>query len=136
MKNPITIETKVQADIDKVWKYWTEPKHIEKWNNASDDWHTVSVENDVKEEGEFKYRMEAKDGTMGFDFGGTYSAVKKNDLLEYALHDGRKVKIEFLKDADRVKIVETFEPESENSVEMQKQGWQAILANFKKYVED
>ena len=130
-----TVETSINASIDKVWNYWTHPDHIKEWNNASDDWHTPKVENDLKEGGRFVYRMEAKDGSVGFDFGGTYSAVQPKEHLAYTLDDDRNVSIAFEGDGDQTKIIEIFAPESENSIEMQKQGWQAILDNFKQYVE-
>lgn len=134
-KNKITIETTVNSDFGKVWEHWTDPKHITKWNNASDDWHTTKAENDLQVGGRFSSRMEAKDASMGFDFGGTYSEVIPNEHIAYSLDDGRKVEISFVKTASGTTITESFEPESQNSVEMQQQGWQAILDNFKKYTE-
>lgn len=134
-KKTITIETTVNAPVAKVWDYWTNPKHIIKWNQASDDWHTTRAENDLREGGKFSSRMEAKDGSFGFDFGGAYDKIKQNEYIEYTIGDGRKVKIFFTSQNDKTKIVETFEPENTNSMEMQKGGWQAILDNFKKYTE-
>ena len=132
----ITIETSVNAPIHKVWNYWTEPAHIKKWNNASPDWHTPAAENDLRIGGKFSSTMAAKDGSMSFDFWGEYTEVKPNEKIEYTLGDGRKVKILFTEDRKNVKIVESFEAESENPVEMQKGGWQAIMDNFKKYTEE
>lgn len=131
----ITITTTVLAPAEKVWERWTVPEHIIKWNNASDDWHTTHAENDLRIGGKFLSRMEAKDGSLGFDFIGIYDLVKENKLLEYTLGDGRKVIIVFTGISNTTNIVETFEAESENSIEMQRSGWQAILENFKKYAE-
>ncbi len=131
----ITITTTVLAPAEKVWKLWTAPEHIIKWNNASDDWHTTHAENDLRIGGKFLSRMEAKDGSFGFDFIGIYDLVKENKLLEYTLGDGRKVIIVFTGIGNTTNIVETFEAENENSIEMQRSGWQAILENFKKYAE-
>jgi len=131
----ITITTTVLAPPEKVWERWTVPEHIIKWNNASDDWHTTHAENDLRIGGKFLSRMEAKDGSLGFDFIGIYDLVKENKLLEYTLGDGRKVIIVFTGIGNTTNIVETFEAESENSIEMQRSGWQAILENFKKYAE-
>ncbi len=134
-KKTITVENTIQVPVDKVWRYWTDPTHIKKWNNASDDWHTPFAENDLKKGGKFLSRMESKDGKYGFDFGGVYDEVKKNELISYTMGDGRKVEISFLDGSGTTKISETFEAENTNSLEMQKDGWQAILDNFKKYVE-
>jgi uncharacterized protein YndB with AHSA1/START domain len=131
----ITVEATINAPVEKVWKLWTLPEHITKWNNASDDWHTPHAENDLRAGGKFLSRMEAKDGSMGFDFGGVYDEVKTNELIAYTLGDGRKVKVTFTKQGNATKVVTTFEAENENPVEMQRGGWQAILDNFKKYTE-
>lgn len=133
--NKITITTTVNKDIDTVWEAWAEPKHIKNWNNASPDWHTPKAENDLRKGGKFGSRMEAKDGSMGFDFGGTYDEVILNKSIKYSLDDGRKVVITFTKTDEGVSITETFEPENQNSLEKQQQGWQTILNSFKKYVE-
>ena len=134
-RTKITVETTVNAPIEKVWDYFTQPKHITKWNNASDDWHTPSATNDLKVGGNFVYRMEAKDGSFGFDFGGVYESVDENEYIEYTIGDGRNVKINFTSDGDKTKVVESFEAENKNSIEMQKAGWQNILDSFKKYTE-
>jgi uncharacterized protein YndB with AHSA1/START domain len=134
-KTLITIETSIKAPVEKVWQFWSSPQHIMKWNNASDDWHTTKSENDLRVGGQFLSRMEAKDGSFGFDFGGVYDEVKKNELIAYTLGDGRKVVNEFTAQGNTTDIKITFEAESMNPVEMQKGGWQAILDNFKKYTE-
>ncbi len=132
----ITVQNTINAPVEKVWKYWSAPEHITKWCNASDDWHTPRAENDLRTGGSFSSRMEAKDGSMGFDFGGIYDAVKKNEYIEYTMGDGRKVKINFTANGNSTKVVESFEAESMNPIEMQQGGWQAILDNFKKYTEE
>ena len=134
-KTVITVETTVNAPVQKVWEYWSKPEHITKWAAASDDWHTTRAENDLRKGGSFVSRMEAKDGSFGFDFGGVYDEVRNNEYMEYTLGDNRKVKITFTKNGNATKVVESFEAESENPVEMQKGGWQAIMDNFKKYTE-
>jgi uncharacterized protein YndB with AHSA1/START domain len=134
-KTSITVQTIVKAPIDKVWKYWNEPKHITNWAFASEDWHTPFAENDIRTGGKFKSTMAAKDGSFSFDFEGVYSKVEENKLIEYSIADGRKVKITFAAEGKDTKVVETFEAESQNPIEMQKGGWQAILDNFKKYTE-
>ncbi|WP_149304549.1 SRPBCC family protein [Pareuzebyella sediminis] len=131
----ITIEAKVKTPIEKVWKYWTDPKHIVKWNSASEDWHTTKTENNLQVGGKFTFRMEAKDGSMGFDFGGTYDQVKPREKISYTLDDDRKVQVTFVEEDRQTKVVEVFETETTNPVEMQRNGWQAILDNFKVYTE-
>lgn len=131
----LTIEASINAPIEKVWKTWTEPEHIMQWSNASDDWHTPKAENDLRAGGKFMSRMEAKDGSFGFDFGGIYTHVKPHELIAYTLGDGRKVSIWFTSEGNNTHIKEEFEAEGENPVEMQQAGWQAILDNFKKHVE-
>ena len=134
-KTFVTVETIITAPVEKVWKYWTTPEHITKWNNASDDWHTPKAENDLLVGGQFLSRMEAKDGSFGFDFVGVYDEVTTNELIAYTMGDGRKTKITFLNKDTETIVTETFEAETENSIELQKGGWQAILDNFKKYTE-
>ncbi|MGZ9818121.1 SRPBCC family protein [Peribacillus simplex] len=131
----VTVETTIQAPIEKVWKYWTEPDHITKWYNPSDDWHTPFAENDLRQGGKFVSRMEAKDGSAGFDFGGIYDEVKLHEVIAYTMGDGRKVKITFKEQENEIEVIETFDAETTHPIEFQKQGWQAILNNFKKYVE-
>jgi uncharacterized protein YndB with AHSA1/START domain len=134
-KSNIMVQTTIQAPVDKVWNLWTMPEHITKWNSASDDWHTPKAENDLRVNGTFSSRMEAKDGSFGFDFGGTYTDVKQHELISYTMEDGRKVSVTFEANGNETKLIETFEAETENPAEMQRQGWQAILDNFKTYVE-
>jgi len=132
----ITVETNVHAPIEKVWDYFTNSKHIVQWNNASDDWHTPRAENDLRTGGNFLYRMEAKDGSFGFDFGGTYTSVEEHKYIEYTIGDGRKVKVSFnAVSNNQTHITENFEAENTHSLEMQRGGWQNILDNFKKYTE-
>lgn len=128
-------ETIVNAPIYKVWECFTLPAHVVNWYNASEDWHAPKAENDLQPGGKFTIRMEAKDGSFGFDFGGVYDAVEKNKIIEYTLDDKRKVKIEFTEEGAQTTIAEQFEPEYTNTHEMQQGGWQSILNNFKKYVE-
>ena len=134
-KTPITVETIIKAPVEKVWNYFTSPEHIMQWNTASDDWFTPKAENDLRIGGSFNSRMEAKDGSFGFDFGGIYDDVKEHELIAYTLGDGRKVSVHFSSNEGNTKLVEIFEAENTNPVEMQKGGWQAILDNFKKHVE-
>jgi uncharacterized protein YndB with AHSA1/START domain len=134
-KTTITVENTVNAPVEKTWIFWTSPEHITKWNNASDDWHTPHAENDLRAGGKFLSRMEAKDGSFGFDFGGQYDEIKINELIAYTLDDGRKVKVIFSGKGNQTKVVENFEAESVNSIDLQRGGWQAILDNFKKYTE-
>lgn len=131
----ITIEATIEAPIEKVWETWTKPEHITQWSFASEDWFTPKAENDLRPGGKFSTRMEAKDGSFGFDFEGTYDEVTDHKLISYSLEDGRKVKIEFEEKGDQTLVKEIFDAETENTVEMQKAGWQAILNNFKKYTE-
>jgi uncharacterized protein YndB with AHSA1/START domain len=130
----ITVEVVVNAPLEKAWRYFTEPEHITKWNNASPDWHSPKAENDLRVGGTFNYRMEAKDGNAGFDFAGTYTGVVPHRMISYTMGD-RKVKVTFEEEGSRTHIVEVFEPETVNSWEMQRSGWQAILDNFKSHCE-
>jgi len=132
----ITVEATVNAAIEKVWNCWTAPNHIIKWNNASPDWHTPYAENDLRTGGKFKSTMAARDGSMSFDFEGEYTNVVDQQLIEYALGDGRTVKVEFIEEGVAVKIIEQFDAEQMNPVDMQQAGWQAILNNFKSYTEN
>jgi uncharacterized protein YndB with AHSA1/START domain len=131
----ITIETEVKAPIEKIWEHWNEPAHIVQWATASDDWHTTRATNDLKPGGQFVTRMEAKDGSMGFDFAGTYTNVVPMKKIAYKIGDGRNVDIDFISKDNGYRIIEKFEAEEENPIEMQQGGWQAILNNFKKNVE-
>ncbi|GAB3328376.1 SRPBCC family protein [Marivirga atlantica] len=135
MKDPIEVSTTVKAPLNKVWEYWTSPQHITKWNFASDDWHCPNAENDLQIGAKFSYRMESTDGEMGFNFSGKYTEISPNNSITYLIDDGRKVSITFNEEGDSTKIVEQFEAENENARDMQQQGWQAILNNFKRYAE-
>lgn len=134
-KTVITIASTVDAPVAKVWEYWTKPEHVKKWNAASDDWHTTRAENDLREGGNFSFRMEARDGSFGFDFGGVYDVVTPNEYIEFTLGDGRKVDVTFKKQGEATAITENFVAENTHSLEMQKGGWQSILDNFKMYTE-
>lgn len=131
----ITIEVTVQADLTTVWEQWTNPHHILQWNTASEDWHTTKAENDLRVGGKFSSRMEAKDGSFGFDFWGIYDRIIPGSLIESTLGDQRKVSVQFQSKGDGTHITESFEAEKQNTPELQKSGWQAILNNFKKHVE-
>lgn len=134
-KVTITVETTVNKPVAEVWKYWTEPQHITGWSFASDEWHAPKAENDLRDGGRFLTRMEAKDGSFGFDFSGKYDEVKTNEYISYTLDDGRKVTITFVGLENVTRVVETFEAEATNPVEMQEAGWQAFMDNFKRYSE-
>lgn len=136
MKKAITVVTLIKAPIEKVWRSWTEPIHITRWNFASNDWWAPRATNDLTKGGKFSFRMEAKDGSFGFDLEGVYDRVEIQKRIDYTLSDGRKVMVEFVIDGSACKVVEEFEAETENSEELQRAGWQAILDNFKKYVEE
>lgn len=131
----ITIEINVNAPIDIVWDTWTNPKHVVKWNHASEDWHSPNASNDLKVGGKFDYRMEAKDGSFGFDFSGTYIEIEEKSLLLTKLDDDRLVHTEFSQHNGFVRIVENFEADAENTLELQREGWFAILTNYKNYTE-
>jgi uncharacterized protein YndB with AHSA1/START domain len=132
----IKIEAVISAGIAKVWNYWTKPEHITKWNFAYDDWHCPSANNDLKAGGKFTFRMEAKDGSFGFDFEGIYDEIIDHKKIAYTMLDGRKAITDFESKRNEILVSTIFDAENENPVEMQKVGWQAILHNFKKYVED
>jgi uncharacterized protein YndB with AHSA1/START domain len=135
-KTKVTVQAVIQAPVEKVWRYWSEPEHITKWNQASETWHSPRSENDLRVGGKFLTRMEAKDGSMGFDFGGVYEVVKQHEQISYTMGDGRKVDITFVNQGNETKVVEIFDAESTHSIEMQQAGWQAIMDNFKKYTEE
>lgn len=134
-KTIITVSTTVNAPVQKVWECWTKPEHIVNWNNASADWCTPRAENDLRKGGRFSYRMEACDGSMGFDFTGEYTDVEPYREIAYLLEDGRKVRILFTEESGSTGITESFEAEGMHSAELQRSGWQAIVDNFKQYVE-
>lgn len=131
----ITVRATIHAPAQKVWKFWTEPRHIISWNHASDDWHTLSAENDLRIGGRFSSRMEAKDGSWGFDFAGKYTKVDTHRQIDYMMDDGRTVSVLFESDGDSTHITQTFEAEETHTLEKQREGWQAILDNFKKHAE-
>lgn len=135
MAQRVTIETTVNAPLATAWETWTKPEHVTKWNHASDDWHSPTGKSDLREGGEFSYRMEAKDKSVGFDFGGKYTKVIHQKQIEYTMGDGRTVSATFTEKDGKTHIVQSFDAESENPVEMQRQGWQAIMDNHKKYAE-
>lgn len=132
---PITVVATINAPISKVWEYWTKPEHITKWAFASSDWEAPSAENDLKVGGKFNTVMAAKDKSASFNFNGVYTAVKEHELIEYNIEGGRHVKVEFMQVPEGITVTVIFDPEDENSEEMQRGGWQAISDNFKKYVE-
>ena len=130
----ITVETIVHASVGDVWKAYTSPSDIVKWNAATDDWHTTKASVDLRVGGSFSSRMEAKDGSFGFDFAGTYTAVVPNERIEYSFGD-RSAIVNFTETSEGVRIDISFDAEATHSIEQQRAGWQAILANFKRHVE-
>lgn len=130
----LTVHTNIEAPVEKVWDFYTEPQHVTKWNNASPDWHSPSAENDLRVGGNFSFRMEAKDGSAGFDFAGTYTEVVQLKKIAYTMAD-RSAEVTFLEQGNKTDVTVVFDAEAENSLEMQQAGWQAILDNFKKYTE-
>jgi uncharacterized protein YndB with AHSA1/START domain len=135
MNEPIIVTTTVNSPIEKVWACWTQPEHITQWTFASEDWCSPRAESDLTVGGKFLTRMEAKDGSAGFDFNGVYTEVVENEKISYTIEGGRKVDITFTQEESLTTVTESFDPETENPLEMQRVGWQAILDNFKKYVE-
>jgi uncharacterized protein YndB with AHSA1/START domain len=131
----ITVERVVNAKLNRVWDAWNNPEDIKRWNSAQDDWHTTKAAVDLREGGKFSARMEAKDGSEGFDFEGTYTRVVPNQAIAYRMGDGREVQVEFVERGGGVQVKETFDAETENPPELQRQGWQAILDNFARHVE-
>jgi len=135
LQNQIEVKTLVKAPLNMVWNCWTDPKHIVKWNHASEDWHTTKAESNLVDGGIFSYRMEAKDGSFGFDFEGVFTHVVTEKLIAINLGDNRKMQVQFEPQDQFTLVKELFEPEKENPIAMQKTGWLAILDNFKTYVE-
>jgi uncharacterized protein YndB with AHSA1/START domain len=131
----ITVQSTIQADTQKVWDFYTQPEHIIGWNFASDDWHCPRATNDLRVNGKFSARMEAKDGSYGFDFNTQYDEVEVHEKIAYTMEDGRKAAITFSGENGATLVTVTFDAENQNDLEMQRSGWQAILDNFKKYVE-
>lgn len=136
MATKLTVKATINAPVNKVWEYYNNPILITQWNAASEDWHSPRAENDLKEGGRFNYRMEAKDGSNGFDFTGIYNQVKENELIKYTMDDGREVTVKMNEDNGSTNIEITFDAESDFPLEYQQEGWQAILNNFKKYLEN
>ena len=135
MANQITVQKLVNAPLEKVWDYWTRPEHIIHWNFASPDWHSPRAENDLRVGGKFSYNMAAKDGSMSFDFGGSYTNTKHLQQIDYTIGDGRKVSVTFSREGSGTQVTEVFEAEQVHSHELQRNGWQAILDNFAAYTE-
>ena len=132
---PITVQNTIEASIENVWALWTDPAHVKNWNFASNDWHCPKANSDFVVGGEFHYIMAAKDGSVEFDFCGTFTKIIDQSAIQIFLEDGREMNLQFITEGQATKVIETFEPEEVNSLELQKQGWQAILNNFKAYVE-
>jgi uncharacterized protein YndB with AHSA1/START domain len=130
----ITVETFVRAPVERVWQAWITPSDITQWNAASDDWHTPTASVDFRVGGRFSHRMEAKDGSMGFDFEGTFTSIVPHERIECSF-DERTLRVDFVPEAEGTRVRETFDAETTHPVELQRQGWQAILDNFKKHVE-
>ncbi len=131
----ITVEANINAPVQTVWECWTKPEHITKWNFASDDWHCPNAENDLRVGGKYRARMEAKDGSFGFDFEAVYDEVANQKRIVYTMADGRKAATDFEQNGTATRVTTRFDAENINSLELQQQGWQAILDNFKKYAE-
>jgi uncharacterized protein YndB with AHSA1/START domain len=132
----ITVGNTIAAGRSKVWEYWNQPEHITQWNFADDSWHCPKAENDLRTGGKLQSRMEAKDGSFGFDFEAIYDQVVKHEKIAYTMTDGRKAVTTFEDTDGKTRLTTTFDAESQNPIEMQKDGWQAIMDNFKKYVEN
>ena len=135
-KGEIIVEMPINVPVEQLWEFYTGPEHIMEWNHASDDWHSPHAENDVRVNGEFDFRMEARDGSEGFDFKGYYTEVVPHERLAYVMEDGRRATVEFIPIGNSTHMKITFEPEQQNTMDLQKEGWQAILENFKKYAEE
>jgi uncharacterized protein YndB with AHSA1/START domain len=131
----ITIQAAIVAPVEKAWESYTDPKHIMKWNFASDDWQCPAASNDLRVGGRYFARMEAKDGSFGFDFEAIYSEVKAAEKITYTMGDGREATVVFEDNGSKTNVTVSFDPESVNSLELQRNGWQAILDNYKKYTE-
>lgn len=135
MSHKITVSAVINADAQKVWNYYTQPEHITRWNFADPSWQCPSASNDMKVGGKYAARMEAKDGSFGFDFEAVYNEIKEGENFTYTMPDGRQVHVDFKENNDQTHVDVAFDPENQNPEEMQKGGWQAILDNFKKYTE-
>lgn len=132
----VSVQTIINAPIERVWDLWTLPEHIINWNNASADWHTSFVENNLKTGSKFKFTMALKDGSDGFDFEGIYTKIEKLSLIEYKLLDDRTANVRFEIEGDNVKLTETFEPTTIELAQVEEQFCAAIIQNFKNYVEN
>ena len=135
MSTKVTVQATINADRQKVWNYYTNPEHITKWNFADPSWHCPNAENDLRVGGKYRARMEAKDGSFGFDFEAIYSELVDGEKFTYEMSDGRQASVNFIDRADQTEVIVTFDAETENPIEMQKGGWQAILDSFKNYTE-
>ena len=135
MSNKLTVSANINADVKKVWDSYTKPEHITKWNFADPSWHCPSASNDMRPGGKYSARMEAKDGSFGFDFEAVYTKLDEGDRFTYLMGDGREASVDFLDMGPKTDMIVKFDAETENPIEMQKGGWQAILDNFKKYTE-
>ncbi|WP_327983977.1 SRPBCC domain-containing protein [Bergeyella porcorum] len=133
--NKITIKTQVKGDVQQVWNAYTNPQHIINWNFATPEWHCPATANDLRIGGEYFTRMEAKDGSFGFDFKAIYKELTPEQSFVYVLEDGREVSVSFIPQVDTTEIVIVFDPENQNPIEIQQAGWKAILDNFKRYAE-
>lgn len=134
--SPIVVTTLVSAPVERVWEYYTVPEHVMQWNHASDDWHCPAATSDFSVGGRFVYAMAAKDGSVSFDFGGTFTEILQQERIAYTIDgDGRKVFVSFVQEGESVRVTVEFDPEHENSRELQQSGWQAILDNFKQYTQ-
>ncbi len=133
MAEKITVQQLVKAPLSKVWECWTQPEHIVHWNFASPDWHCPKAVNELKPGGKFSYTMAARDGSVSFDFGGTYNEVVQPQRIAFTIGDGRKVEVQFSKEGEHTRVTEVFEAEQVHSIEQQRDGWQAILNNFAGY---
>lgn len=131
----ILIETTINAPKEKVWDFWNKPEHIVEWCSGDDSWHTPAAKNDLRIWWRFSTTMAAKDGSASFDFEWTYTNVETYHTIDYTIDDGRKVSVRFVQEGKQTKVLESFEPEDINSLQLQKDGWQHILNNFKNYVE-
>lgn len=131
----IKVQASIRKPVERVWRYYTQPEHVMQWNHASEDWHCPQAQNDLKVGGKFCYTMASKDGKAQFDFEGIYSKVEPMSCIAYAMEDGRAVTVEFKQLGDMTEVIVDFDAEGENTLELQRQGWQAILDNFAKHVE-
>lgn len=131
----IKVSTTINTDIEKVWNFWTNPEYITQWNFATDSWHCPEAKVNLQVGGKYYTRMEAKDGSFGFDFEAVYNEIKKNDTITYTMTDGRKATTRFETEHQKTKVTTVFDAESSNPIAMQRDGWQAILNNFKKFTE-